>query len=190
MSKHLVNRRLQRCSNATVSRFKTFKVKCACEMSALLDHLLPILGTTASPELTTVEINSASVISFLVPVYPSIFRSVKVGCTIQSAFSLTYINCKHLPPLISPFPSMRMTLTYHLSTPSVISVSIQWMRGRALSFLGSCTIRFPLHRHIPHIFSTTFPNWRHLTFQGYPLDILDGVSAHRLTHLSVTCPGS
>ena len=58
----LVNRGLQRCSGATMSRLRTFKIKCACEMSPLLDHLLRILGTTASAELTTIEINSANVI--------------------------------------------------------------------------------------------------------------------------------
>jgi len=119
LPEHLVNRGLQRCSNATMSRLKTFKVKSACEISPFLDRLLRILGITASPQLTTVEINSANAISFLAPAYlpfvpskssPSIFR----GGTIQSTFSLTYINWKHFPPLISPFPSMRMTSTYHL----------------------------------------------------------------------------
>ena len=78
LPEHLVYRGLQRCSNATMSRLKTFRVKCACEMSPLLDRLLRIFATTASSELTTVEINSANVISFLVPAYPSIFCSVKV----------------------------------------------------------------------------------------------------------------
>jgi hypothetical protein len=70
------------------------------------------------------------------------------------------------------------------------AVSIQWMSGRTFDVLESCTIRFPLHRHILPIFSTTLPNCKHLTFQGYPLDILDGVSAHKLIHLSVTSSGS
>jgi hypothetical protein len=48
-----------------MSRLRTFKIKSACEMSPLLDRLLRILGTSASGELTTVEINSANVISFL-----------------------------------------------------------------------------------------------------------------------------
>ena len=43
-------------------------------------RLLCILGTTASEELTTFEINSANVISLLVPTYSSIFRSIKVLC--------------------------------------------------------------------------------------------------------------
>ena len=74
----LVNRHLQRCSNATMSRFTTFKIKSTCETSPLLNGLLHILGTTAGPALTTVEINSPNVISFLTPAYSSFFRSVKV----------------------------------------------------------------------------------------------------------------
>ena len=45
--------------------------------SPLLEYLLLILGTTASAELTTFEINSENVLSFLVPAYSSIFCSIK-----------------------------------------------------------------------------------------------------------------
>ena len=65
----LVDRRLQQSSNATMSRFTTFKFKSTCETSPLLNGLLRILGTTAGPQLTTVEINSANVILFLAPDY-------------------------------------------------------------------------------------------------------------------------
>jgi len=75
-AEHLVNDGLQQCSNAVMSRLRTFKIKCACEMSPLLNCLLTILGTSASGELTTVEINSANVLSFLVPTHSSVFRSV------------------------------------------------------------------------------------------------------------------
>jgi len=61
------------------------------------------------------------------------------------------------------------------------------MSGRTFRALETCTILLPLHRHVLHTFSTTLPNCKHLTFQGYPLDILTGVSAHRLIHLSVAC---
>ena len=74
----LVNRRLPRSANTTMNRFTTFKIKSACETSPLLDGLLHILGMAASPQLTTVEINSPNVISFLAPAYPSMFHSVKV----------------------------------------------------------------------------------------------------------------
>ena len=72
----LVNRPLhQQISNAPMSRFTTFKINSACETSPLLDRLLRAVGTTARA-LTTVEINSANVIAFLAPLYPSIFTSV------------------------------------------------------------------------------------------------------------------
>jgi hypothetical protein len=61
------------------------------------------------------------------------------------------------------------------------------MSGRTFDILESCTLLFPLHRHVLHTFRTTLPNCKHLTFEGYPLNILDGVSAHKLAHLSVTC---
>jgi len=196
---HLVNRGLRRCSSATMSRLETFKVNCACEMSPLLDFLLRILGTTASPELTTVEIRSANVISFLLPAYSPIFRSVKV--------LFLDVSGMHSPVDLLPHLHQLETLTAsHLSLPSYAhdtnlpfvntlrhltlrAVSIQWMSGRTFDVLESCTIRFPLHRHILPVFSTTLPNCKHLTFQGYPIDILDGVSAHKLIHLSVTSSG-
>jgi hypothetical protein len=61
------------------------------------------------------------------------------------------------------------------------------MSGRTFHILESCTLLFPLHRQVLHTFRTTLPNCKHLTFEGYPLNILEGVSAHNLTHLSVTC---
>ena len=76
----LVNNGLQQCSNASMNRLRTFMIKCACEMSPLLDCLLHILGTTASSELIRVEINLTNVIPFLAPAYPSIFHSIKVLC--------------------------------------------------------------------------------------------------------------
>jgi len=78
LPKHLVDRGLQRYSNATRSHLRSFKIKSACGMSPLLERLLRFLGTTASTELSTVEINSANVILSLVWTYSPIFRSVKV----------------------------------------------------------------------------------------------------------------
>jgi len=200
LPEHLVNRGLQRCSNETMSRFKTFKVKCACEMSPLLDRLLRILGTTASPELTTVEINSVNVISFLVPTYSLIFRSVKV---LFLDISGTHDPVDLLPHLhqLEELTASHLSLPIyadHISLPFVNTlrhlrlraVSIQWMSGKTFDVLESCTIRFPLHRHLSPIFSTSLPNCKDLTFQGYPLDILGGVSAHKLIHLAVTSSGS
>jgi hypothetical protein len=194
------NHGLQQCPNAVMSRLRTFKIKCPCEMSPLLDRLLYILGTTANGELTTVEINSANVISFLVPTYSSIFRSVKV----------LSLDTPGLPNLVDLLPHLYRleTLTAsHLSFPvyhndvdlpfvhtlrhlSLRAVSIQWMSGRTLHALESCTLLLPLHHHVLHTFSTTLPICKNLTFEGYPLDILHGVSAHSLTRLSVRSSSS
>jgi len=45
LPEHLVNRGLQRCSNAVMNRLRTFRINRVCEMSPLLDRLLRILGT-------------------------------------------------------------------------------------------------------------------------------------------------
>ena len=74
----LVNCALQQHSGPVMNRLRTFKIKSLCEMSPLLDHLLCVLGTSASEELTIVEINSANVMPFLIPTYSSIFPSVTV----------------------------------------------------------------------------------------------------------------
>jgi len=80
LPEHLVNHRLQQCSNASMSRLTTFVIKYACEMSPLLDRLLHILGTTASSRLTRVEIDSRKGILLLTPAALSIFHSIKVLC--------------------------------------------------------------------------------------------------------------
>ena len=196
----LVSRHLQQCANATMSRFTTFKIKSACKTSPLLDGLLRIIGTTASPELKTVEINSASVISFLAPVYPSVFHSVKDLCLDTPGIHDPVDLLPHLHQLESFTVSHLSLPTYHnhvdlpfvhtLRHLKLRAVSIQWMSGRKFDVLEDCTLIFPLHRHSLPTFSTTLPRCEHLTFQGYPVDILGGVSAHKLGHLSVTCPSS
>jgi hypothetical protein len=197
LSEDFVNRGLQQSSGAAMSHLRTFKLKCACEMSPLLDRLLSILGTSATEELTTIEINSPSVISFLVPTYSTIFHSV----------TTLSLDTPGLPNPVDLLPHLHQleTLTAsHLSFPlyhndtnlpfvhtlrhlSLRAVSIQWMSGRTFDALESCTLLFPLHRRVLHTFSTSLPNCKRLTFQGHPLDILDSVSAPNLTHLSVLC---
>ena len=196
----LVTRGLQRCPNATMNVFTTFKVKSTCEMSPLLNGLLHILGTTAGSELTTVEINSPNIISFLAPAYPSIFQSIKE----------LSLDTPRTPNPVDLLPHLHQLETFtasHISFPSyqndinlpfihtlryltLRAVSIQWMSGRTFHVLEYCTLIFPLHHPVLHTFSATLPNCKHLTFQGSPLDTLNGISAHKLTHFSVTCSGS
>jgi hypothetical protein len=193
----LVKRGLQQCPGAAMSRLRTFRIKSACEMSPLLNHILRILDTSASGKLTTVEINSASVVSFLVPTYSSVFRSVTVLSLHTPGSSNPVDLLPHLHQLETLTASHLSLPLYHNDTNlpfvhtlrhlSLRAVSIQWMSGRTFHVLESCFLLFPLHRHVLHTFSTTLPNCKHLTFQGHPLDILDGVSAHNLTHLSVLC---
>jgi len=195
LPEHLVSRGLQQCSDLVMSRLKTFRIKYPCKMSPLLERLLCILGTTASEELTTVEINSPNVVPFLAPTYPSIFHSVKVLCLdtprlpnpvdlLPHLHQLEALTASHLT-----FPiyhnNVDMPFVYTLRHLTLRAISIQWMSGRTFHVLESCTILFPLHRHVLHTFSTTLPNCKDMTFHGYPLEILHGVSAHNLTQLSV-----
>ena len=195
LPEHIVNNSFQQCSNAVMDRLRTFKIKCPCQMSPLLERLLRILGSTSSGELTVVEINSPSVISFLAPTYPSIFHSIKV-LSLDTPGLLDPVDI--LPHLhqLGAFTASRLSLpVYHndanlplvhtLRHLKLRSVSVQWMSGRTFYALESCTILFPLHRNVLHAFSTTLPNCNDLTFEGYPLDILHGVSAPKLTRLSV-----
>ena len=197
LPEHVVNAGLQQCSDAVMSRLRTFKIKCPCEMSPLLKRLLCILGTTASEELTTVEINSPSVISFLAPTYPSFFHSVKVLCLHTPRLPNPVDFLPHLHQLENFTASYLSLPIYHddIDIPCVRTlrhltlraVSIQWMSGRTFDALESCTLLFPLHRPVLYTFSTSLPKCNNLTFQGYPLDILHGVSAHNLINLSVMC---
>ena len=191
----LVNRGLQQCTNAVMSRLRTFRIKCACETSPLLDRLLSILGTSASGDLTTVQINSANVVSFLVPTYSSIFRSVTVLSLDAPGLPNSVDLLPHLPQLESLTASHLPLPVYHddanlpfvhtLRRLSLRSVSIQWMSSRTFYVLETCTLIFPLHRQVLHTFRTTLPNCKDFSFEGYPLDILEGVSAHKLMRLSV-----
>jgi hypothetical protein len=178
-----------------MSRLRSLKIKFPCETSSLLQHLLRVLGTATSGELTTVEINSASVISFLAPTYPSIFHSVKVLCLDTPRLPNPVDLLPHLHQLESLTASHLSLPIYHndIDIPFVHTlrhltlshVSIQWMSGRTFHALESCTLLFPIHHHVLHTFSTTLPNCNDLTFQGYPLDILNGISAKNITHLTV-----
>ena len=196
----LVNRHLQRHSNATMSRFTTFKIKSSCETSPLLNSLLCILGTTAGPALTTVEINSPNVISFLTPTYPSFFRSVTVLSLdalgirdpvdlLPHLYQLESFTVAHLS--FSTYPDyIELPFVHTLRHLSLRAASIQWMSGRIFYALEYCALIFPRHQDVLHTFHTTLPKCDKLTFQGYPLKILGGVSAHKLRHLSVICSGS
>ena len=199
LPKDLVNRRLRRCSDGTMNRFTVFKIKSACEKSPLLDGLLHILGTT-SRMLITVEINSANVVSFLAPAYPSMFHSIKV----------LSLDTPGIPNPVDLLPHLHQLETFtasHISFPicnndvdlpfihtlrhlSLRAASIHWMNGRTFPILEDCTLVFPLHHHVLYTLRTNLPNCMNLTFQGYPLEILGGVLAHKLTYLSVTSSGS
>ena len=196
----IVNRHLQRHSNATMSRFTTFKIKSTCETSPLLNGLLHILGTTAGPALTTVEINSPNVISFLAPTYPSFFRSVKVLILdapgirdpvdlLPHLYQLESFTVSHLS--FPTYPNhVELPFVHTLRQLSLRAASIQWLSDRIFHALEYCSLIFPRHQHVLPTFHTTLPNCDNLTFRGYPLKILGGVSAHKLSHLSVTCSGS
>jgi len=162
-------------------------------MSPLLEHLLRILGTTANGELTAVEINSPSVISFLAPTYPSIFHSVTV-------------LCPHTPGLLDPVdllphPHRLEALTAsHLTFPIYHNdVNIPFVHTlRHLTYAQSCLDSvderqvLSCSRELHHSPSTSSPGSAHIQYHppelpslGYPLDVLHGVSAHNLTRLSV-----
>ena len=193
----LVNGGLQQSSDVAMSCLRSFRIKFPCEASSLLQRLLCILGTATNGELTTVEINSASVISFLAPTHPSIFHSVKD----------LYLDIPQLPNPVDILPHLHRLEAFnasHLSLPiyhndvdipfvhtlrhlTLSTVSIQWMSGRTFHVLESCTLLFPLPHHVLQTFSTTLPNCNDLTFQGHALNILHGVSTQNLTHLTVKC---
>ena len=200
LSEAVVNRGLQRCPNATMSRFTTFKVKSTCKTSPLLNGLLHILGRTAGSELTTMEINSANVLSFLAPTYASMFHSIRV----------LSLDTPGMPNPVDLLPNLHQLESFtasHISFPiyhndvnlpfvhtlrhlRLKAVSIQWMSGRTFHVLEDCTLVFPLHHSILHTFSATPPNCKYLTFQGQPLEILGGIRAPELIKLSVISSGS
>jgi len=200
LPEHIVNYGLLQCSDPVLTCLRTLIIKCPCEMSPLLDRLLRILGNTASRELTTITINSQTVISFLLPTYSSIFRFVTV-------LSLDAQGLRNPVDLLPHLHQLEEFTASHLLLPdyqddddlplvhtlrrlTLRSVSIQWMSGRTFHDLESCNLIFPLHRHVLHTFRTTLPTCKHLFFEGYPLDILNGVSAHKVTRLSVMCSSS
>lgn len=196
----LVDRGFRRCANAALSHLRTFKIKHACEMSPLLDRLLRILGTTASAELTTVEINSGNAILLLLaPVYSSVFNFIKVLCLDAPVMSepvdllphlkhLETFTASHLPlptyPLYVDLPFTRTLRHLRLK-----AVSIQWMGGRTFRVLKACTLILPLHHHSIRALGTLLPNCKELTFEGQPLETLEGFSVNKLAHLSVKSQG-
>ena len=146
------------------------------------------------------EINSANVISFLVPDYLSVFHSIKVLTLDTPGIPNQVDLLPHLPHLESftashlPLPiyhnHVDLPFVHTLRHLTLRTVSIQWMGSRTFHVLENCTLIFPLNHHVPLPFSTTLPNCKPLTFQGYPLEILSGFATDKLCHLSVACPGS
>ena len=200
LPEHIINCGLQQCSNPVMNCLRTLIIKCPCKMSPLLYCLLHILSNTASQELTTVTINSPIVISFLLPMYYSIFHSVTVLSLdapwlpnsvdlLPHLHQLEVFTASHLP-LPAYHDDVNLPFVHTLHHLTLRAVSIQWMSSRTFHVLESCTILFPLHRHILHMFHTTLLNCKHLSFKGYPLDVLSSVSAHNITQLSVKCPSS
>ena len=201
LSEEVVNRCLERGSHTTMNRFTTLKIKSACETSPLLDGLLYILGTGTMTNVgpTTVEINSPNIVACLTSTYPSIFHSVKVLSLNTPGIPNPVDLLPHLHRLESftasniSFPSyhndVEFPFIHTLRRLILKAVSVQWMNGRTFHVLDHCTLIFPLHHHVP-TFRATLPTCKHLTFQGFPLNILNRISAHNLAHLSVTCSRS
>ena len=154
-----------------------------------------ILGTSASEELTTVEIHSPNVISFLAPTYFSIFNSIKVLSLDALGLHNPVDLLPHLHQLeeltasrlrLPIYPNdVNLPFVHTLRHLTLRAVSIQWMGDRTFYALESCNLIIPIHRHLLHSLNTSLPNCEHFVFQGYPLNILDGVSAPKLTKLSV-----
>ena len=196
----LVDRGFQRCANAALSHLRTFKIKHDCEMSPLLDRLLRILGTTASAELTTVEINSGNAVLFLLtPVHSSVFNFIKVLCLDTPVMSESVDLLPHLKHLETFIASHLHLPTYPLYVDlpftrtlrhlRLKAVSIQWMGGRTFRVLKTCALILPLHHHSVRTFGTLLPNCKELTFEGQPLETFEGFSVDKLTHLSVKSQG-
>jgi hypothetical protein len=187
---------LRKCSNSTMEHVRIFKIKRACEISPLLHHILRILGSTASAELTTVEINSANVISFLLgPAYLSIFHSITVLCIETLGMRQPVDLLLHLKQLqtfiashlrLSTFPlNVDIPFTRTLRHLRLKAVSIQWMGGRTFHALESCTLIFPLRHRSVHSLGTFLPNCKGLSFEGQSYESLEGFFAEKLTSLSV-----
>ena len=200
LSEEQVQRGLQGCSNTDMSRLTTFKIKCACEMSPLLIHLLSILAATTREQLTTVEINSANVISFLLaPSYSTVFHSVKV-------LHLDTLG-PHAPvDLLPHLHQLESLIASHLSLPfyahdldlpfvhtlrylKLRAVSVQWMRGRTFRALKTCILILPRNHHTIGTLRIILPECRDLTLEGYPLTTLN-FSTDELACLSVSSQGN
>ncbi|SRR5258706_5757744 len=108
----MVNCGLQQSSDAVTSRLRTLNRKCPCEMSPLFERLLRILSTATSGELTTFEINSPSMISFLAPIHPSIFHSII--CSALSRYSAV-VQLANPVDILPHLHQLRALTASHLS---------------------------------------------------------------------------
>ena len=80
-------------------------------------------------------------------------------------------------------------LIHTLSQLKLKGVSIQWMAGRTFHTLKSCTIILPIHHHSVHTLGTLLPTCEDLSFEGQPLEALEGFSVNMVTRLSVRGQG-
>jgi len=63
------------------------------------------------------------------------------------------------------------------------------MAGRTFHALKSCTIILPIHHHSVHTLGTLLPTCEDLSFEGQPLEALEGFSVNMVTCLSVRGQG-
>jgi len=177
LPEHLVNRGLQRCSDAVVSRLRTFRIKSPCEMSPLLNYFLRIPGTAASEELTAVEIKPRK--CDIIPRSNILLHLPFHHCALSCHAGLrSPIDLLSLPIYHNDINLLFVHTLRHLT---LRAVSIQWVSVRAFHVLEICALLFPLHHQILPTLNTNLPNCKCLTFQGYPLNILDGISVHTHT---------
>ena len=181
-----------------LKNLQSFYLGRGCDLSGFFEPLMTAITTTATPQLTDMTLNNLNAVLFLVqPDCLHVFCSlttleiwlskrmespVNILPHLQRLERFTARHL-HLPtyPDDAPLPLIQTLRYLHL-----ISVSVQWMAGRAFSDLETCHITFPHHSDTIRLQPVTMPACTSLTYDSNDLDPLRCFHDLPLKELMVT----
>ena len=187
-----------------LSRLESFIMLDSCPSSPFVDKLLSIIATTSQDKLRAIQLPSQSIISRIAGHSSSdygIFRNLKI-LKVRSKIAprearrteldlLPHIMCVEVLELMwMLFPvyplSTPLPLVQTLQQLTLKATSIQWMFGRTLNKLQSCTIIFPPRIEPSVDMEVNLPSCKELVYNGLHWSILRCFLLPTITTLGVT----
>ena len=155
-----------------------------CDLVSFCEPLMIAIATTATPQLTYMDLHNPNALHFLVqPDCLHVFCSltileIRLSKRMESPANilpylrrLERLHARHLYLPIYPHDAP-LPLIQTLRDLCLKSVSVQWMAGRTFPVLQSCDITFPHHIDTIRLQPVTMPACTNLIYDSNDLDPL------------------